>query len=280
MKIFFIFIFVLKFPFLISEECQIDTPIKKDNECLLIYCTDSEFENKKCIKNNDIINIQWLNNIILISENPSSYVNSLINSNGDLIIISNKYSSETTNEYFKERVFYGLSSNGHPLFFDFEKNTFISKKFLYSDTPLYKNNFEVSNIIIDNEEYYLSFCPNGSVELYDLKGDKIYYKPIDSFLNGKGFSNSRFFLKKISNENEILLGFNEEFSKRIYYINFKINSINLDNNEITSFYNETESTMRNNEMISCIIIDINKIMCSTIEYIINSNLTFYYEKLY
>ena len=280
MKIFSIFIFVLQFFVLNSEECQIDVPIKKDNECLLTYCTYSEFENRKCIKNNNIIETQWLNNIILISENPSSYINSLINSKGDLIITSNKYSSETSNEYFKERVFYGLNSNGHPLFFDFEKNTFISKKFLYFDTSVYKDNFEVSNIIIDNEEYYLSFCSNGSIELYDLKGDKAYYKPIDSFLNGKNFSNSRFFLKKSPNDNENFLGFTEDFSKRIYLINFKINSVNLDNNEITSFYNETEFAMRNKEMISCIIIDINKIMCSTLEYIINNDIIFYYEKIY
>ena len=226
-----------------SEECEIDNPIIKDSECQMIYCPNSQYKDNTCVISNSIIKTQWLNNIILISESPSLYINQLINSNGDLIIMSNKYSS---------RIFYGIKSNGRPFFYSAENNNFFYKKILYLDKPLYKLDFEVINLIINNTEYYLSVCSEGFVELLDLNNDKIIYKKTSEFL-GRSHYNQRFYLEKSSLENEFLYIFTSEIQDNFYIFlkQIKINSINLEDIEGNeTCVNKVESSNREN-IISC-----------------------------
>ena len=235
-----------------SEECEVDNPIIKDSECQMIYCTNSQYKDNTCIISNSIIKTQWLNNIILISESPSLYINQLINSNGDLIIMSNKYSSDTTNELYKSRIFYGIKSNGRPLFYSAENNNFVYKKILNLKEPLYKLDFEVLNLIINNKEYYLSFCSEGFVELFDLDNDKIIYKKTSEFL-GKSHYNQRFYLEKSSLENEFLYIFSLEIQNNpyIYLKQIKINSVNLEDIEENESNLNTIEFNNKKDIISC-----------------------------
>ena len=50
------------------EECNKETPIYKNNECVDIFCTENEFQNGVCIINNSIIKSQWLNKIFFFGE--------------------------------------------------------------------------------------------------------------------------------------------------------------------------------------------------------------------
>ena len=48
--------------------CDRNYPIFKNEQCLSIYCTESEFKNGICSIENDIIKTQWLNNFIVFDE--------------------------------------------------------------------------------------------------------------------------------------------------------------------------------------------------------------------
>ena len=64
-----------------------------------------------CYIDNSIINIQWFNNIIEISEIGFNYVDLYITSNEDLIIITNTDSSNEDNKF--KWNFYGIKTDGH-----------------------------------------------------------------------------------------------------------------------------------------------------------------------
>ena len=94
----------------IKNECDKSKPILKSNSCSLQYCTEEEYKNETCKIDNEIIKIQWLNNIIRIGDKDFRYINFANYSNGDMII-------ETTScPGNSKRMFYGIQSNGRALF--------------------------------------------------------------------------------------------------------------------------------------------------------------------
>ena len=107
-----ILFFSLFINFILNQECDRYNPIKKDNSCILTYCTDEEFSDGICEISNEIIKTQWLTNIIWIGEENSRFINFADYSNGDMII-------ETTSDPGNnKRIFFGLNSNGNYLFND------------------------------------------------------------------------------------------------------------------------------------------------------------------
>ena len=52
----------------IRSDCNKTHPILKNNECGSIYCSQQDYNSSVCIVNNSIAQIQWLTNIIPISE--------------------------------------------------------------------------------------------------------------------------------------------------------------------------------------------------------------------
>jgi hypothetical protein len=83
----------------------------------MYYCTKQDFEDKICIKGNNIIETQWLNNIITFGEENSRFTKIAKFSNGDLIAFSALQPGNA------QRYFYGLKNNGRPLFTDDNKET-------------------------------------------------------------------------------------------------------------------------------------------------------------
>ena len=77
-----ILFFSLFINFILNQECDRNTPIKKDNSCILTYCTDEEFSDGTCEISNEIIKTQWLTNIIWIGEENSRFINFAVYSNG------------------------------------------------------------------------------------------------------------------------------------------------------------------------------------------------------
>ena len=102
----FLFIFKLTF----NLECNRTTPILKNGNCELIFCSEEEFKNEECIINNQIIKTQWLTNIIWIGEQNSRFINFANYSNGDIVV---ETSSDPGNN---KRFFYGLKADGNYLF--------------------------------------------------------------------------------------------------------------------------------------------------------------------
>ena len=94
----------------IKSQCGRDTPILFDNTCQLKACSKEQFENKECKIENKIIKTQWLTSIIQIGDKDYRYINFVDFSNGDMVVETSACPSHD------ERMFYGITSDGLPLF--------------------------------------------------------------------------------------------------------------------------------------------------------------------
>ena len=212
-----LFIFIIKIVFIFSEnqinydfECPRETPLFNifSNSC--VY--ERYDENKHIILNN-IIKTQWLNRINPIGIEGFIIINSEISSNGDLIIESIPYSSET-------RFLYVIKSNGRALFYDEEKSDFIyqinvtTSHFKKSRSKLIKINL----IGDDEKDYYISvsYC-NNTIDIIDIYNKKINSLPqgeIFDFLNCYDF-----YILNLINEDKtyIFYSIEEKYNLNINY---------------------------------------------------------------
>ena len=94
----------------IRSDCNKTHPILKNNECGSIYCSQQDYNSLICIVNNSIAKIQWLTNIIPISNLKFRYIHPFLTKNKDLII-------QTTSVLgTAERRYYGLTNEGRYYF--------------------------------------------------------------------------------------------------------------------------------------------------------------------
>ena len=94
------------------EECPKETPIKYENNCYLKFCTYSQYTNEECKISNSIIKTQWLDNIILIGSDSFRYINLYKDIENNLIIFTYPYYGNILKELNKNRIFYGIKSDG------------------------------------------------------------------------------------------------------------------------------------------------------------------------
>ena len=72
-----------------SEDCLKERPIKYNNgECQIRKCSQEEFENGSCIISNEIVKIQWINNIIRNVEQETTCLRGVVTSNQELFLSS------------------------------------------------------------------------------------------------------------------------------------------------------------------------------------------------
>ena len=156
-------LFIIRKFVIFSEEtydnsvCQRNTPLlvinPDTNEC--VYEPYNEYNH---IISNEIIKIQWLNRINELGADKAWYMTSDISSKGDLIIETLLYDEE---RLFNERYYYGIKSNGRPLFYDQDDNKFINQICLESTSGVVKFESIMTRIKLtnnDNKDYYLSSC--------------------------------------------------------------------------------------------------------------------------
>ena len=227
-----IFIFIKDLS-LSNCECQVDSPILKNNSCQLIYCSKEEFENEICLIDNEIIKIQWLNNLILFNENNYRYCSFALNSQGDLIA---ELSTEEANGV---RLFYGLKKDGTSFF----KNSYTYTKIITNkDDNEHPIRYESENIFIslnNTKEYLISTSIFlGNTELFDFEEN------IESFITTCNFTGYNIYSTKnqiieLNNNNrkeylQIFIGrekTNEEYNNFFLVLNkysFYSNVINDD----------------------------------------------------
>ena len=195
------------------QECSKDTPIKYQNKCSLKYCTESEFINGNCVVNNNIIRTQWLNNIILIGDISYKYSYPYFDLDNNLIIATYPYDDNEESEIYRSRIFYGIQTNGRPLFYN-KKKGFQSKKIYNLSYILPKKISKAISIkafTIENENnfYNYTFLIGTSDEYTELfKFDNTYFKRggINSFF-GDILSSKRFYIETSNNKNETLLAY-------------------------------------------------------------------------
>ena len=184
--------------------------LKKTNECVMKYCTEEEFNNEICIKDNNIIRIQWLNNIIHFGDENCRFTKIVKYHNGDIVVISQINPANSSAAYF-----YGLKENGRPLFIKNGIETPYNPLNNYinsNNNDIQYNESEV--LIVKNEttgkEYLLILGKlNTFVELYNFESKNIdsqqsVYNIVPFFSDEYIISNARGSLFNLKNSKYFL----------------------------------------------------------------------------
>jgi hypothetical protein len=108
-----------------------------------------------------------------IGEIHTWYMVSDFSSYGDLIIQSFIW---LNHEAYPERYFYGIKSNGRPLFYDKENEKFINEMTLLSTSiyPKYEASIKRIKLLNDDKDYYISpSFSNFTIEIIDLYNNQV-----------------------------------------------------------------------------------------------------------
>ena len=167
-KSFILNFMIMKFILCELNECEREKPIKKGTQCLSTYCSNSQFDSGQCIVSNPIIKTQWLNNIILVGEKDYRYIGFITSSKGELLLSTSSYPVS------RGRIFFGINSNGLPIFKDNnQKNVFIIKKTVKRASNYEKYETVLALIKINggsdqNKEYLIDFGKSKTyTEIFD-----------------------------------------------------------------------------------------------------------------
>ena len=160
----------------VKTDCNITHPILKNNKCHSIYCSPQDYNSSLCTINNSIVKIQWLTNIIQISEVKFRYINPFFTKNKDFII-------QTTSALgTSKRRYYGLTNEGRYYFTDSKgeetPNYSIDAKGS-NENELYKYEGIAASVQFENDDndYFLSIGIKDSyAELIDYKKNIITRK--------------------------------------------------------------------------------------------------------
>ena len=257
-NILFHLLFIFKIIQSKNSECGRNEPflLSNNNKCSSEYCSKERIDSKDCIINNTIIKTQWLNNIILIGGKGFRYINFASYPNGDMII------ETTSNPKNPQRIFFGLTFDGKPLFKENEE-----EKYFYSinitDGSNYEQ-YEAEHFIIKSsngenygKEYFFSVSKVGcNAELFDFENDRVYVKTSRVFTGYEfmySYRNAFISLEKVSSEYNYLFGFiagHIDDYNRVHFQIHKFNSISgfKDTNTVIK---EIEVQRGYGNMVSC-----------------------------
>ena len=249
----FIFIYCILinlFKLIFSIECEYNSPILKESKCIEGQCLPAEFQSKICIINNPLIKVQWLNNIIPISDTNFTYVDILTMSNGDLIIETSSFPSQL------KRMFYGLKKNGRSYFRYKERKT---SYYTINTTKARYESFIFGvkiNGTEDNKEYLFSVPKDSdkSCELYDFENNSLYEVDLRTFFGVQTFTFDTKVVKLTSNSDYYILGIcgTKWEPKATYY--FYLMKLLFTSKDIVKFnpiINSTRTYSSNSRFISC-----------------------------
>ena len=201
-------LFIIQKYLILSEDTNINFVCPRNTPLLVLDSGNNECvyepynENRHKISN-ETIKIQWLNKINFLAEVKSLYMTSEISSKGDLIIETLLYDDE---KLFKERYYYGIKSNGRPLFFDQINDKFINQISLISTSDIVK--FESIMIKIkltndDNKDYYLSSCfERYTIDIIDFYNNQVIGISQLELLNYSSWSTKYYSILELKNENK------------------------------------------------------------------------------
>ena len=163
-----------------NSECGRNQPFFASNQCTSEPCPKNRSDSKDCIINNTIIKTQWLNNIILIGGSGFRYINFASYSNGDMIVCTTSFPVQP------ERIFFGLTTDGKPLFKENEEEKFFySINITNASVVQYEAEYYIiksSNSENYGKEYFFAVSKVGcNAELFDFENNRAYVKTSHSF---------------------------------------------------------------------------------------------------
>ena len=253
----------------IKSQCGKETPILFENTCQLKACSKEQFENQECKIENKVVKTQWLTSIIQIGDKDYRYINFANFSNGDMVVETSACPSHD------ERMFYGITSDGSPLFK--KSSTGNTKTYFFTikvpdqtDNGNKNTRYESENFIITvNEglkkgtEYLVSFAKSTQyAELYMFDEINIKQKQTLKVLGNQMDILKFTSIKYINNNNYyILLGYytnNYIYLSKLY---FKANDFTDNNPQITNY----KYSVSIGGSLSCFITKSNYIICAYIK---------------
>ena len=206
----------------IKTDCDKTFPILKNNKCYSIYCSPQEYNSSVCMVNNSIAKIQWLTNIIPISDVKFRYIHPFLTKNKDFII-------QTTSALgTAKRRYYGLTNEGRYYFTNSkgEETPYysIDAKGSSENEFLYKYEGTATSVQFENDDndYFLSVGSKDSyAELIDYKRNTITRKLSEKF----------YFVYIVSEISSIfplkIIPINKNDHKKYYFVSFLTWSKNL-----------------------------------------------------
>ena len=236
-----------------------------DNQCVMKYCQKEEFINNTCVKDNNIIKTQWLNNIIKFGVENCRYSKIAKFSTGEMIVISNN----------KSPYFYGLNKDGRFFFTKDGKespynslnyvqinNNFCSQKQNYQN---YNHDYDNGEIVVvkmeDNgKEYILNIgiC----IDLYDFESNYIFNWQTNNIINSKMIISVRYSIFNLKDSSNFMFSgiFSENYYQNIN-INLYLNKIKLEKKDGTFSIIKSEKFGAIGYMVSCFQVGKKYIIC-------------------
>ena len=253
----------------ILDECERSKPIRlKNNNCVLQYCTEEQYNSKECVIDNSIIKTQYPNNIIFIGEQKLRYLNFITFSNGDMIFQTSSFPGNN------KRIFYGLKKNGRPYFTkdDSNEGTYIYS-FNCSDNQ-YK--YESGNSIFTKEgkEYFISMGRRETyTEIFDYDNKRIISALTIDLIDLDNY-NIGINLIKIDNNSYICSGLklnSSIFTPVIIKLDLEINDLNkiVTTSPLIKIEEEEKGF---GEFASCFLTEKSEILICFYGYTISNNL--------
>ena len=185
--------------------------LKESNECVMKFCKEEDFKNSICIKDNDIIRTQWLNNIISFGDKNCGLTKIAQYSNGDMIAISQINLGNSSAPYF-----YGLKQNGRPFFIKNGKETPYNPLNDYIIPQDNDNQYNQSEVIItksesnEEENIFIFGRPSNFIELFnfdnnDIDSQQFVYNKLPFFSDSHIINNIRSSLFNLKDSKYFLL---------------------------------------------------------------------------
>ena len=238
------------FNYFLFLECNKDSPILKNNECVSTYCTEEQLKTGECIINEIMTKKKWMTSIIIVE-----------NTNGEIYLSmnddSNKYLFGTTLSNKKDRLYYGLIYDAIEMqinnIFNYNNHPYLIINRMDNDKVI---NPEIAFVILSSEFIISIGTNNSKIELIKLDNymDEYYlFSPNDFFSN----ENENKIIKGVSSMNYdekfiyIAMTSTEEETDK-YYLSLFQYKLSSTNNLILMYKNNF--TDINDEYISCFVL--------------------------
>ena len=248
---------------ILLESCDYDTPLFKEDDCIKGPCSPDEYEENVCTLNNEIIKIQWLNDIEPVSNNDYLYLDIITLSKGALLIETSSYPEEN------KRIFYGIKKNGRPLFT--ESDTLKETSFKSVITSQGRQESFIFNIKLngteDDKEYVISVPKDHlkNIELYDYYNNEIYEQCARTTLKELSifcFRGSAIKLNNINNDYILgISGINYSDNSKTYFTLFKLSFSSPDFINNDPIVKIEKTLCSNSRIVSCFDTTSQNIVC-------------------
>ena len=171
---FFLFLFILLFQVAQVnsdsnyKECPKDKPVlKKSGECVMEYCTKEQYDNLDCNITNPVIQKQFLNQYLYITEKSLPISTSIgTNDLGDIFFESSSGYPLSTKKIFT------LENDGREYIDGVKINN------INSGNDLFSKNGNGAVVTINDHKCYLKLSSNESIEMFDFDIKKYTYTTI------------------------------------------------------------------------------------------------------